>query len=216
MPTPRRRLPTLDTPIRWDRTKLAHYPANSRLGSPAQPGRALFLDRDGVLIEDMDYLRTAGQIRILPGVPEFLRAAQSEYCLIVITNQSGIARGFFSEDDLYVIHCDLASRFEAQGVQLDALYYCPHLPDAPAERYRQTCECRKPAPGMLLRAAEEWKLDLKGSVTVGDRPRDIQAGEAAGTAGVLLGEPASDEVIAQVPGLQHFLNTINPLDRSLR
>lgn len=170
-----------------------HLPGNSRLvgGRPQlkRPagGAAVFLDRDGVIVEDVHFLRDPAQLRILPGVARALRLLQTDFYLIVVSNQSGIARGFFSEADLAAIHTELVRKLAAEGAVIDALYYCPHLPQAPVEAYAKECQCRKPSSGMLVRAQSDWGIDLGASYMIGDRPRDIEAGLAAGLTGLLLG-----------------------------
>ena len=105
---------------------------------------------------------------------------------MVVTNQSGIARGLFSSEDYERFTAHLRAQLQARGVHLDAVFHCPHLPDAAVAAHRQACDCRKPGPGMLLRAARELTLDLAGSVIVGDRLSDVQAGRAAGVGRCVL------------------------------
>ncbi|MBI4505448.1 MAG: HAD family hydrolase [Chloroflexi bacterium] len=168
-----------------------HLPEGSRFLRPAterQAGAAaVFLDRDGVLLADVHFLRRPAQLRVLPGVPEAVRALQEHFALVVVTNQSGIARGLFGEEELLAIHAELARRLAIEGGVLDALYFCPHLPEGTVPAYRMDCECRKPKPGMLVRAACEWQLDLARSFMVGDAWRDVAAGRAAGVHSILLG-----------------------------
>ena len=149
--------------------------------------RGVFLDRDNVIVEDVHFLTTVEKLRVLPGVAEALRRLQERFYLVVVTNQSGIARGLLTEDDLFGIHADLVRRLAAEAVVIDAFYYCPHLPDAMVSSYGVECDCRKPKPGMLLRAAEDWDIDLPRSFMVGDQPRDVEAGAAAGARSILLG-----------------------------
>ena len=168
-----------------------HVPANSRLLSDMAercPRPAVFLDRDGVLVEDVHFLTSADQLRLLPGVAEALRALQEKFSIIVVTNQSGIARGYLTEGDLTGIHGGLALLLAAKQVGVDAFYYCPHLAEGTVEAYRMDCRCRKPKPGMLLRASEDFGIDPAESFLVGDMPRDIQAGDAAGVRSILLTE----------------------------
>jgi D-glycero-D-manno-heptose 1,7-bisphosphate phosphatase len=127
----------------------------------------------------------------LPGVIEALRALQSYFFIVIVTNQSGIARGLLSENDLAAIHLELVRRLAVDGAILDALYYCPHLPEAIVDVYGVDCDCRKPKPGMLLRAKHDWGLDMRESFLVGDRVRDIEAGQAAGVSGILLNKGKS-------------------------
>lgn len=165
-----------------------HLPPHSRLRQARRPVLpAVFLDRDGVLVRDVHYLRRAGDLKIVPDVEE-MRKLQERFYLIVATNQSGIARGFLDEDTLLEIHSVLSGKLEAVGIVVDAFYYCPHLETGTVMRYRTACACRKPAPGMLLQAAEDWNLPLQFSYMIGDSGRDVEAGRAAGLAGnILLG-----------------------------
>ena len=175
-----------------------HLPSNSRLAR-SEPnnnrpttGSAVFLDRDGVLVEEVHYLREPGQLKILPGVVSGIRTLASRFYIIVVTNQSGVARDLLTEEDLLGIHTELVRRLSGQGAVIDALYYCPHLPDAPVRAYSVPCDCRKPAPGMMLRAATDWGLDLARSFLVGDMPRDIQSGRAAGVKTIKVGTGSNE------------------------
>lgn len=178
-----------------------HLPANSRLAPGEVPSEilpAVFLDRDGVIVRDVHYLRRAAQIELLPGIASLSRL-QLRFRLIVATNQSGIARGLFSEDDLLSIHSELVVHLENAGVIIDAFYYCPHLDSAEIGPYHCDCLCRKPGAGMLVQAATDWHIPLRSSYLIGDSLRDVEAGRAAGLAGsILLG--ASDGGAA--PGLR--------------
>ena len=187
-----RRVGDLDPPLPIStRDGYLHIPANSRLLNDVgdrSTRPAVFLDRDGVLVEDVHFLTNAAQLKLLPGVADALRALQERFSIIVVTNQSGIARGYLTEDDLTGIHGSLAVLLAAEEVGVDAFYYCPHLAEGTVAAYQVDCTCRKPKPGMLLRASEGFGIDLAGSFLVGDMPRDIQAGDAAGVRSVLLSE----------------------------
>jgi D-glycero-D-manno-heptose 1,7-bisphosphate phosphatase len=143
--------------------------------------KAAFIDRDGVIIEERGYVYKIEDFAPLPGAIAALRDLQAAgYALVVITNQSGIARGLYSEADYLSFNAHMEAQLRAHGVRFDAVEYCPHLPDALEARYRLDCDCRKPGPGMLQRAARRLDLDLASSVLVGDRRTDIEAGRAAG------------------------------------
>lgn len=144
--------------------------------------RAIFLDRDGVLIDDVDLLTRPDQIRILEGVPEALRRlAEAGFKLIVVSNQSVVARGLLTEPEVENLNRTVEARLLAAGAPaLDAFYYCPHHPNAAAPEYRLICECRKPQPGLLRRAERDFGIDLPRSFMVGDRLTDIEAGQRAG------------------------------------
>src|SRR5262245_32421116 len=154
----------------------------------AQPGRpAVFLDRDGCLIEEMGYLNHPSRVRILPRTAAAVsRLNAAGIPAIMATNQAGIARGYFSAETLDEVNAEVERQLALCGARLDALYVCVHHPTAGSPPYRQDCECRKPKPGLLRRAAREMGLDLSRSVMVGDKPSDVAAGQAAGAAGVLV------------------------------
>ena len=171
--------------------------------------RAVFLDRDGTIIEDADYLTEPGQIRILPGVPDALRRLrEAGFLLVVVTNQSAIARGWLTEEGLALIHAELDRRLEAEGAAVDAYYHCPHLPDGDATGHAQTCDCRKPAPGLFLRAAREWCIDMARSYAVGDAERDVEAGRTAGCRTILIGAGRSAHAQAHAGDLARAANII--------
>ena len=149
---------------------------------------AAFLDRDGVLIEDIHLLTTPGDIRILDGVPQALRSLHEVgFRLIVISNQAVVARGLIAEQEVHAIHAAVECLLEQAGApRLDDFYFCPHHPNATLPAYRIACECRKPRSGLLLRAARKHDLDLGGSFMVGDRMTDIIAGARADCRTVLV------------------------------
>jgi len=161
------------------------------------PDAAVFLDRDGTLIEEVGYASRPEQIRILGGVARGLaQLADAGYKLIVVTNQSGIARGYATEDDLKRFHEELDRQLDLLGAAVDAYYVCPHLPDptlAARPDLAVDCDCRKPKPGLLLRAAEDFGIDLGASWMVGDTWRDIAAGQAAGCRTIKLPADAAHE-----------------------
>jgi D-glycero-D-manno-heptose 1,7-bisphosphate phosphatase len=143
--------------------------------------RALFLDRDGVLNEEVGYLYRPEDVRWVEGAFSLCRTAMElGYKLIVVTNQSGIARGLYSEADFHSLMEWMRAEFEREQVRVDGVYFCPYHPEHGVGEYRREHEDRKPGPGMLLRAAREHRLDLTQSVMVGDRCSDVAAANAAG------------------------------------
>lgn len=146
------------------------------------PRRCVFLDRDGVLVEDLGLVLEARDFQILPGVPEALRRLhRAGFALVVVSNQAVVARGLLGEADLVTMQAALDGLLQSAGAPpLDGFYYCPHHPAADLPAYRLDCECRKPRPGLLLRAARELGIELEASFMVGDRPTDLQAGRRAG------------------------------------
>lgn len=150
-------------------------------------GRAIFLDRDGTLVHPRHYPSRPQDLRLYDDIgPELRALRRMGFFLVVITNQSGLARGLFTVADLDRMHAHLRERLAAQGVWLDAIYYCPHHPDGVIPELARRCDCRKPAPGMLLRAADELPLSLADSWLVGDILDDVDAGHRAGCRSVLV------------------------------
>jgi D-glycero-D-manno-heptose 1,7-bisphosphate phosphatase len=162
--------------------------------------RAVFLDRDGVINVDRHYLHRVEDFEFIAGVPQALkRLQQAGWKLVVVTNQSGIARGFFTEDDYQRLTQHMTDRLAEAGVRLDAVLHCPHLPDATVAAYRIACACRKPAPGLVVRGARQLGVDLAQSVMVGDKGTDLRAGHSAGVSRSLLvrsGQPITEDDIA--------------------
>jgi D-glycero-D-manno-heptose 1,7-bisphosphate phosphatase len=149
--------------------------------------KAVFLDRDGVLIRDVHLLTQLDQVCLSTGAPEAIRHLHSAgYYVVVVTNQAVVARGLSSEQEVDEIHSEIQTRLLANGgEQIDRFYYCPHHPNANLVEYRKKCSCRKPEPGLLLRAASEFGLELRSSWMVGDRMSDIVAGHLAGCRTIL-------------------------------
>jgi len=143
--------------------------------------KAAFVDRDGVINADRAYVHHPAQFSILPGVAPALRLlAARDHALVVVTNQSGIARGLYSELEYERLTEHMRAVLAREGVELAGVYHCPHHPQATVSRYRIACDCRKPMPGLVRRAAADLRLDLEASFLVGDRLTDIEAGRAAG------------------------------------
>jgi D-glycero-D-manno-heptose 1,7-bisphosphate phosphatase len=135
--------------------------------------RALCLDRDGTLIVDTGYPRDPDAVALIDGAADALRAVPRDVALVIVSNQSGIARGLITPAQAIAVQARVAARFAALGVRFAAAYWCPHGPD-------DGCGCRKPAPGLLVRAARDLRLDLARSIAIGDKPSDLDAARAAG------------------------------------
>jgi D-glycero-D-manno-heptose 1,7-bisphosphate phosphatase len=147
----------------------------------------VFFDRDGTLIEDVGYLKTATGLRMIDGAPEAVRRLNSRgFLTFIISNQSGVARGFFTEEELVPIHERLEAELDIAGAHLDRIYYCPHHPTRGTPPYNVECTCRKPRTGMLERAVADFGVDLSRSFVVGDKFADVKAGQNAGTRTVLV------------------------------
>jgi D-glycero-D-manno-heptose 1,7-bisphosphate phosphatase len=160
---------------------------------------AAFLDRDGVVNIDRGFVYRREDFEFVPGVLDGARRlVELGFALVVVTNQSGIGRGLYTERDFAVLTDWMAQRFAAAGAPLAGVYFCPHHPEDAQGAYHMVCDCRKPAPGLLLRAAAELRLDLARSVLFGDRASDLQAARSAGVPRRVLlatdgrGEPADD------------------------
>ena len=162
----------------WREGKLAGWESVRSMTS------AVFLDRDGVINVDHGYVSTWEQFEFLPGAPGALRELQDAgYLLIIVSNQSGIGRGYYSERDLDTLNQAIAEHLDSTlGVTLSGFYHCPHHPTEAEGEFRQQCDCRKPAPGMIQQAVLDHGIDVKTSLLVGDKDSDIEAGRAAGVA----------------------------------
>ena len=148
---------------------------------------AVFLDRDGTLIEDVGFLRAARDLRLFPWTVDAVRALNhAGLPVVVVTNQSGVARGLLTEDIIHEVHRHLSALLEDGGARVDAYYYCPHHPDGSVAAYTKRCECRKPGRAMIDRAARELGLDPTASFVVGDKWLDVGTACAVGARGVLV------------------------------
>lgn len=176
-----------------------YAPQSDTSSSSLRP--ALFLDRDGVINEEVDYLYRPEDCRLVPGIASLLRTARAAgYFTCVVTNQAGIGRGMYTEADFHRLMAHIATELAADGAALDAIYFCPDHPVYGLGRYWRESDERKPAPGMLLRAAREHGLDLTRSVLVGDRCSDLAAGHAAGLQSLfLIGTTEPDSCPVEFP-----------------
>lgn len=176
--------------------------------------KAVFLDRDGTINVEVEYLSRVEEFQFIPGAPLALkRLKDAGFLLVVVTNQSGIARGYYDEADLERVHRHMHEELESFGVEIDACYFCPHHPSHGVGQYRQECSCRKPLPGMLLSAARELDIDLAASYMVGDKLADVEAGLKAGCAPLLvLTGYGSREVAHLPPGVAAFPDLLAAAD----
>jgi D-glycero-D-manno-heptose 1,7-bisphosphate phosphatase len=152
--------------------------------------KALFLDRDGVINVDVNYGYRIDQMQFIPGIFDFTRTfSDAGYAIVIVTNQGGIGRGFYTEADFHVLTKWMRTKFASEGVTITSVKFCPHHPEAITAKYRLQCACRKPEPGMLNEAIAEHKINPAQSVMVGDRSTDMVAGHRAGVHHLyLLGE----------------------------
>ena len=148
---------------------------------------AVFVDRDGTLLEEAGYLDRLERLVFFPFAIDAVRLLnRANYAVVVVTNQSGIARGMYDEPFVREAHAVMNTRMEEGGARVDGFYYCPHHPDATIPEFKRDCDCRKPAPGMLRTAARELGLDLSRSFSVGDKWTDVAVGRAVGARSILV------------------------------
>ena len=183
--------------------------------------RAVFLDRDGTMIEDVGYLDRLERLKLFPYTIDAVRLLnRAGYKVIVVTSQNGIAQGVLTEEFLREAHAHVSALCAAAGAKIDGYYYCPHSTHAAVEQYRTDCECRKPKPGMILTAAREHALDLSQSFVIGDRWRDIEMGLAAGTKALLVetgyGRTEAARRPANIPAIPVVANVIEGTSWILR
>lgn len=149
--------------------------------------RAVFLDRDGVIIKEVDNLREVSQLRLIPGAVKAIQTLNKMGVLVVIiTNQPVVARGWINEKELKYIHQVLLKRLAKKGAKIDAVYYCPHHPEANLKKYRKKCSCRKPNIGLVKKAIKDFSISIKKSFFIGDQTRDILTGKNAGLKTILI------------------------------
>jgi D-glycero-D-manno-heptose 1,7-bisphosphate phosphatase len=154
----------------------------------------IFLDRDGVINRDAGYVWRWADFEFIPGAPEAMRKLRlAGHALVIITNQSGIARGYYSNDDFLRLTAQMLEALAVYGVDVLGVYHCPHHPSGSVSSFAVSCDCRKPAPGMILRAAAEHDLDLVASVFIGDKRSDMVAAAAAGVGRKYLLAATEDE-----------------------
>jgi D-glycero-D-manno-heptose 1,7-bisphosphate phosphatase len=170
------------------------------------PNRAVFFDKDGTLIDNVPYNVNPELIRLAPGAEEALPALHERgYRIIVVSNQSGVARGYFPEQALAGVEARLRALLGSLGVPLAGFYYCPHFPEGIEPRYAISCTCRKPEPGLILRAAREHAIDLPSSWLIGDVLDDVEAGRRAGCQTILIDDGQESEWTLSPQRLPHHV-----------
>lgn len=167
--------------------------ADALLAAATMPRKALLLDRDGVINLNHGYVHTPERTEWVPGIFELVaQAHQHQMLVVVVTNQAGIGRGFYSENEFLAYTAWMHAQFAQRGTPLLATFWCPHHPDAGSGKYKIDCTCRKPGPGMLKAAAERFGLDMQASWMIGDQPTDMAAAASAGVGHRRLLEHADD------------------------
>ena len=163
--------------------------------------KAIFLDRDGTINVEKHYLYRQEDFEFLPGALDALKRFQDAgFLLIIITNQSGIARGYYSEEDFLKLNQWMIDTLKGQGVLITDVCYCPHLPNAPIEKYRKNCDCRKPKLGLFEKAISDYDINLAESYAIGDKIRDCAICEKTECHGFLIGNNEHTEIIEEVKG----------------
>ena len=148
---------------------------------------AVFLDRDGTINEQMGYINHICRFQLLPGAAQAIKKLNDAHIpVVVVSNQSGLARGYFPEELLVAVHEKMHKLLAEEGARVDAIYYCPHHPEAKEERFRESCNCRKPKPGLVLQASKELGVDPEKSFVVGDRWSDIKTAANCGATSILV------------------------------
>ncbi len=176
--------------------------------------KAIFIDRDGVINQELSYVHKIQDFLIIPGVFDGLKILQDlGYLLVIITNQAGIAHGLYNQDDLNYLHDYMLSLFTENDINISSVYYCPHHPNGKALNFRKSCDCRKPSPGMILRACKDFRINLSSSYLIGDKISDIIAGQRAGITNTILVE--SGHAITDSDKLQASYVTSNLFNAAL-
>lgn len=179
--------------------------------------KAVFLDRDGTINVEVQYLSKAEDFQFIPGVPWALRRLRDAgFLLVVVTNQSGIGRGYYDEAALHAVHDHMHAELASFGISVDACYFCPHHPEHAEGEYRRECACRKPLPGMLQQAAADLDIDLSRSYMVGDKLMDVNAGLNAGCTPMLVLTGYGAAEVARLPeGVDVFADLPSAVDAIL-
>jgi D-glycero-D-manno-heptose 1,7-bisphosphate phosphatase len=180
--------------------------------------RAVFLDRDGTINEEKNYLHRMEDFVFIPGVPGAIRRLnRAGFLVVVVTNQSGVARGYFELSDVQALHDHVAGRLAAENAHIDGFFICPHHPEAGQGIWRRQCDCRKGEPGLLLQAADQLHIDLNRSFMIGDKPADMEAGMRAGCTPLLVLTGYGTETAQSIdPAIGRFPSLVEAVDFILR
>jgi len=176
--------------------------------------KAVFFDRDGTINEEVGYIRDLANLKLISGAADSIKKLRAAgFLAVLVTNQSGPARGYYSEEWVLQLNNRVQELLEQEGTKLDALYYCPHLPDGIVAEYAIECKCRKPEIGMFLKAHEDFNLDLASSYMMGDKATDAEAGRNAGCTSILLKTGYGERVLAgdyqHLPEADYIAEDIN-------
>ena len=174
---------------------------------------AIFFDRDGTLNEEIGYVNDPARIRLLPGAPEAVAAARNAgFITVIISNQSGIARGLITEEQAQAVNARVCELLQAFGSPVDGVYYCPHHPQGKVEKFSTVCDCRKPQPGLLQQAAAELGIDLRESFVIGDKASDVESAAGVGATGILVrtgyGNDQADEILQRRIKVAHVADGV--------
>lgn len=180
--------------------------------------KAVFLDRDGTINVEKNYLHRVEDFTFIPGVPQAIRRLnEAGFLVVVVTNQSGVARGYFELDDVHRLHDHVGSLLACQQAHVDGFFICPHHPESGKGRWRKRCDCRKGEPGLLLQAAEQLSIDLHRSFMVGDKPADMDAGLRAGCTPLLVLTGYGAETAKSLdPSIGRYASLVEAVDFILR
>ncbi len=176
--------------------------------------RAVFFDRDGTINVEAGYIRDLANLKLIDGAASSIeKLRKAGFLAVLITNQSGPARGYYSEDWVKQLNNRVQELLAEQGTKLDAMYYCPHLPDGSIPEYTKECDCRKPNPGLFLSAKKDLDIDLTSSFMLGDKATDVEAGHNAGCKSILLKTGYGEQVLAgeyqNIPDADYIAADIN-------
>ncbi len=188
-----------------------------RLRTPL-PRKAAFLDRDGVINKDKGYVHNWEDFEFIPGSIEgMLKLQNAGYALVIVTNQSGLARGYYSENQYQALSDKMCQHLAQHGVIINGIFHCPHHPEGSVPSLTKICDCRKPAPGLLIKAASQLNLDMSNSILIGDKQSDIDAAKAAGLGGAYwINSNTSEVALLNTNDSEHWINLLDCVTQILK